>query len=422
MCRISFSNSVKTILLVFLGVILWLNEKNNVPLQAVKRIAQLFFLLVLAVTARGGQNNDGNVENFDSIEVSLLTCAPHEEVYSLYGHTALRWHDLRTGQDLSFNWGVFNFQKPHFVLRFIFGLTDYELGVSDYQPFADYYKHWGSMITEQVLNLTNSEKQRLKQLLYTNFLPENRIYRYNYFYDNCSTRPRDIIEACIDGSVKYEPRDDFKPTFREMIRQKTASHDWATEGNDLLLGVRADLETTREEQEFLPENLLYDFDHAQVHATDGSWRQLVSDRRVAVAPGVQVVKPDFFLTPVEVGVFMLIVSLCFVVAEWRRRLTFKYWDAALMLVTGLAGCMLFVMLFSQHPATSSNLQLLLINPLHLFFILQVLKRRKTIYWNVLLMMIILLFIGGLFQRYATLTTFLALCLLMRYLIHLRREK
>lgn len=411
-----------SVLSVNLKVFLWLYEKKDVPLQAVKRIVQLFFMLVFAVTSRGGQDSVVNVTNFDSVEVSLLTCAPHEEVYSLYGHTALRWRDLRTGEDLSFNWGVFNFQKPHFVLRFIFGLTDYELGVSDYQPFADYYKHWGSMVTEQVLNLTAEEKLKLNQLLYNNYLPENRIYRYNYFYDNCSTRPRDIIEACINGTVEYEQREDFCPSFRQMIRQKTANHDWATEGNDFLLGVRADMKTTREEQEFLPENLLYDFDHARIHASDGSWRQLVSNRRVAVAPGVQVVKSDFFLTPVEVGIILLVVSLCLFVVEWRRRHTFKYWDVALMTITGLAGCMLFVMLFSQHPATSTNLQLLLINPIHLYFIPSVLKRRKTVYWNMLLVMVLLLFAGGIFQHYATLTPFLALCLLLRYWIHQRREK
>lgn len=358
------------------------------------------------------------VEYFDSVEVSLLTCAPHEEVYSLYGHTALRWHDLHNGEDLAFNWGVFNFGKPYFLLRFIFGLTDYELGVSDFQPFAAYYARWGSMVSEQILDLTSAEKARLNFLLAENYRPENRVYRYNYFFDNCSTRPRDIIERCIDGTVEYEERSDFEPTFRQMIRQKTSRHDWATEGNDILLGLRADLKTTRQEQEFLPENLQYDFDRARIHASDGSWRQLVRERRVAVPPGVQVVEPDFFLTPVAVGILLLVLSLSLAVIEWKRKKTFKCWDATLMTVTGLAGCILFVMLFSQHPATSTNLQLVLVNPVHLFFLPAVLRRRRTSYWNVVVVMVVLLFVGSLFQSYATLTSFLALSLLIRYWIHL----
>ena len=99
----------------------------------------------------------------DSVEVSLLTCSPHEEIYSLYGHTALRWHDLRSDEDLAFNWGIFNFKKPYFVLRFVFGLTDYELGGIPMKYFVKEYESVGSSVTEQVLNLTSEEKQRLFQ-------------------------------------------------------------------------------------------------------------------------------------------------------------------------------------------------------------------------------------------------------------------
>lgn len=401
---------------------LWLSRKKSVPLQAVKRTMQLIVVLFYAIVLRAEQPQNVGVEYFDSVEVSLLTCAPHEEVYSLYGHTALRWHDLHTGQDLAFNWGMFNFRKPYFALRFVFGLTDYELGISDFEPFTEYYRRWGSMVSEQVLDLTASEKNRLQKMLADNYLPENRVYRYNYFFDNCSTRPRDMIERCLEGSIEYSPRQDYEPTFRQMIREKTVHHDWVTEGNDLLLGVRADLKTTRQEQEFLPDNLQYDFDHAQVLANNGSRRSLVKDRHVAVRPGVQVIEPDFLLSPVEVGIISLVVSLLVFVDEWKRHRTFKYWDAFLMTVTGLAGCVLFVMLFSQHPATSTNLQLLLINPVHLFFLPSVLRRRPTRYWTILLFMVVLLFVGCAFQRYAVLTPFLALCLLLRYWIHQRSEK
>ena len=383
---------------------------------------QLLLVMLLSATVRAEQPKVVGVEYFDSVEVSLLTCAPHEEVYSLYGHTALRWHDLYTGDDLAFNWGIFNFKKPFFVVRFVFGLTDYELGITPFEPFAAYYRRWGAMVTEQVLNLTSAEKSRLQKLLADNYLPENRVYRYNYFYDNCSTRPRDIIERCLDGKVEYKQRQDYELTFRQMIHEKTKHHEWATEGNDLLLGLRADLKTSRQEQEFLPENLLYDFDRAQIRGNDGAVRPLVVNRRMAVQPGVQVIERDFVMSPIEVGVALLIVSLLVFAVEWRRRHIFIIWDVVLMALTGLAGCVLFVMLFSQHPCTTTNLQVLLLNPLHLFFIPSVVRRRPTRYWKALLFMTSLLLIGAFFQRYAVLTPFLALCLLTRYWIHLRREK
>lgn len=360
----------------------------------------------------------------DSVEYSLVTCSPHEEIYSLYGHTAIRMQDLHKSQsnDIVYNWGVFNFDAPHFVLRFVFGLTDYELEAASYDVFCKYYQYMGSSVTEQVLNLSSEEKVKLAQALAENCRPENKVYRYNYFYDNCSTRPRDIISRSVNGQVVYEDRKDYTPSYRDMIRQKTVHHPWATFGNDMLLGVKADMKTNRSEQEFLPENLLYDFDHARIRGIDGSWRPLVKERRMAVPPGVQVIEPEFPLTPLECAGILAIISAMIFLIEWKRRKTFKYWDATLMLLIGLAGCVLTVMIFSQHPATSLNLQLLLFNPIHLFYIPAVLYRRKTRYWILLLVMVILLLLGSMLQHYAEGVIILALCLLLRIWIHHRNEK
>ena len=235
---------------------------------------------------------ESNIDPMDSVEVSLLTCSPHEEIYSLYGHAAIRWHQGDT--DLVFNWGMFSFSKPYFALRFVFGLTDYELAAYPFERFWPYYQQWGSSITEQVLNLTNDEKRTLQRLLGENLQEENRVYRYNFFYNNCSTKPRDVIEKSIEGQVVYEERSDYQPTFREMVRECNRNHLWSKFGNDMLLGVKADLATTREEQEFLPMNLMTDFAHAQIYK-DGEYRPLVKEQRLLVPPGVQVIEPDFGL-------------------------------------------------------------------------------------------------------------------------------
>ena len=354
----------------------------------------------------------------DSVEVSLLTCSPHEEIYSLYGHTALRWHDLRSDEDLAFNWGIFNFKKPYFVLRFVFGLTDYELGGIPMKYFVKEYESVGSSVTEQVLNLTSEEKQRLFQALLRNLQPENRIYRYNYFYDNCSTRPRDIIEQCINGELKYADREDFTPSYRDMIHICTRNHSWATFGNDMLLGVKADLATNRRQQEFLPEHLLYDFDRAQIYA-NGEYRPLVKERRTLVPAGVQMIEPDFLFSPMECACALLILSLVILVFEWRKKKTYRLWDGLLMVAQGLVGLLLFVMLFSQHPTTSTNLQLLLFNPLPFFFLPAVLRRRSIRWWHILTMLFVLFMIGSLFQHYAEGMHIVALCLLLRSAIHFK---
>ena len=359
----------------------------------------------------------------DSVEVSLLTCQPHEEIYSLYGHTALRQHDLRTGDDWVFNYGVFNFKAPHFVLRFVFGLTDYELGVLPTKIFKMEYKHYGSQVTEQVLNLTADEKQAIALALYENAKPENCVYRYNYFYDNCTTRARDMVERCISGQLRYQEHGDYTPTYREMVRDCTKGHPWATWGNDFLLGIRADLQTDQRQQEFLPNNLMYDFARAQIIRADGQYVPLVKETRVLVPSGVQIVKQDFPLTPTECAVILLVVSLLIFAYEWKKKLTLVWWDLLLMVLQGVMGIVLFVMIFSQHPTTSINLQILLFNPLPFIYIYKVYRRQKTHYWNLLLTMTVLFLLGGIWQSYAEGLYIVALSLLLRFwsnIIHAKK--
>ena len=358
----------------------------------------------------------------DAIEYSLVTCAPHEEIYSLYGHTALRYHNLRTKDDLVFNWGVFNYKKPYFALRFMFGLNDYELGWYPYQAFCQGYRRWGSKVTEQVLDLSPEEKYELGRALEENMQPQNIVYRYNVFYDNCSTRPRNIIERCLNGKLQYTEREDYRPTFRDMVHHCTRNHEWMTFGIDLLLGVKADLATTRSEQEFLPDNLMSDFGLAQIRQEDGSLRPLVKEERTAVEPGMQTIEPDFPLSPTTCALILLAVSLVIAGVEWKTKKTYKWWDMAWMVITSIPGIVILALFFSEHPTTSTNLQLLLLNPLPLFFIPAVVKGRKTIWWKLLLGLTVLFLIGGIWQDYAEGMEIVALCLLTRYWIHRKDAK
>lgn len=375
-------------------------------------------LLLLAMTCQNvALAQDYDLPPMDSVEISLLTCQPHDEVYSLYGHTAIRYHELtRGGIDASFNYGVFNYNAPFFVIRFVFGLTDYELGAYPTQLFEKEYRQFGSMVTEQVLNLTNDEKLALRMALVDNLRPANRVYRYNYFYNNCTTKARDIIEQHIKGKIQYSPREDYTPTYRKMVHNMTRNNLWSRFGNDLLLGVQADKKTTMRQQEFLPDNLLYDFDHAKIYA-NGKYRPLVKERRTIVPAGIQMTHDGFPLSPVRFFTILLAFSIALFLLQWQLRRAFIVWDVLLMLVCGIIGVVLFLMLFSQHPTVRINLQLLFFNPLHLFYIWPVIKGKKTNYWYFCLLMGILLIGGCFFQMYAEGILMLALCLLLQAAFH-----
>ena len=386
-------------------------------------LLMLFSGALTPVYAQESTVEDILPDPMDSVEVSLLTCQPHDEIYSLYGHTAIRYHDMRKGKevDAAFNYGVFDFKKPYFVLRFVFGLTDYELGAYPFNLFLKEYRHLGSMVTEQVLNLTNEEKVLLHEALRQNLQPENSVYRYNYFYNNCTTKARDIIEKCITGKVEYAEREDFTPTYRDMVHEMTRNHPWARFGNDLLLGIKADQPTTLHQQEFLPYNLMYDFDHAQIYE-NGQYRPLVKERRTAVPGGVQITKQGFPLSPLACCILLTITGLTLFVFQWRYKRSILFWDLLLMLTVGTIGIMITLMLFSQHPTVSLNLQILLFNPLPWFFLWPVIKGRHCHYWTITCALILLFFIGSLFQQYAEGLWSLALCLLMQCCIHIKIKR
>ena len=370
----------------------------------------LLTLILVSSTPVAAQED---IPPMDSVEFSLLTCQPHDEVYSLYGHTAIRYHELRPGGlDWAFNYGVFDFKKPHFVARFVFGLTDYELGAYPYKYFVKEYRRFGSMVTEQVLNLTDEEKMALHDALAINLRPENKIYRYNYFYNNCTTKARDIIESCINGKVEYAGREDYTPSYRDMVHSMTRNNPWSRFGNDLLLGIKADWKTDLRQQEFLPGNLLYDFDHAQIYS-NGNYRPLIKERRIAVPAGVQIIESGFPLSPLACAAIILAVGIVIFFFEWRKKRAFVLWDVLLMITTGTIGIVLTLMLFSQHPTVSLNLQIILCNPLPWLFLWPVIRGRETRYWKITAILAVLFLIGSFFQCYAEGIHVLALCLLMQ---------
>lgn len=382
--------------------------------------------LLVAGAGVGCNAQQQSVSQDDDIRISLLTCSSFEAVYALYGHTAIRVEDPSQGVDIAVNYGVFSFDKPFFVARFVLGLTDYEMGVEPFSDMMRKYRHYRCSITQQELDLTIEEKRALLAALAINYLPDNRVYRYNYFYDNCTTRARDIIAANLQGHIDYDKGDDFSgPPFRDIVHSCTDHRPWTRFGIDLLLGVAADRPTTLSEYQFLPANLMADFDGASITGADGSSRRLVSRRATVLKGGWQEPVSGFPLRPTISAIIILAVSLLLTAVEIRSTKGGRHvvpvavvaFDALLMVACGLTGIILFAMLFSEHPTVRVNLQLLLLNPLPLFFVYRMVRRARQgrhdwqhYLWAVL---IVLFFLGNLIQHYAEGINILALSLLVR---------
>ena len=395
-------------------------------MKRLKRYLRVVFLAVLVfltTTIRAQEATPRQLQEMDSVEIGLLTCSPGKEIYSLYGHTAIRVRDAATGQDVAVNYGLFNYHTPHFIPRFVFGLCDYEMGIYPFDLFMEEYTEEGRGVIEQRINLTRQEKIDIINALALNARPENKVYRYNFFYDNCSSRARDMIVDHIRGHVGYRVNASVTSSYRMMVHQWDELHPWDCFGCDLLLGVNADRQTTLRQQQFLPDSLRASFATAKVFREHQSPANLVDSTWTvleAQTPETDLSFFDIFTPRVAITILTLLVVLASVRESRKKRI---YWgiDLALLLVDGLAGLVLFLMIFSKHPTVSLNLQILLLNPLSLVALYSVAKKSRrgqySKWWTVFAVCILLFFIGNILQDYASGMNILALCLLDRCIVN-----
>ena len=372
----------------------------------------LTFILSVVNATVGAQS----MTNPDRIQISLLTCSPGKEVWAQYGHTAIRYYDKESGEDLAINYGIFSLDQTYFIPRFVLGMTDYRMGVQPMDMFLAQYSYEGRGVVEQVLNLSAEDKEVIYKALQENMKPENVVYRYNYFFDNCTTRARDMLVNHLHGKVVYPPAEE-DATFRSMIHKWNNKYEWSQFGEDLLLGVNADRKTTKSEQQFLPENLRSDFDKARYNG-----KPLVKETNVLLDAETEVAEPVFPLSPLSIALIFAVISLVMMLFSYRRQQVYWAWDLALMLTSGLLGIIFFVMIFSQHPCVSLNFILLFFNPLPLFFLYNTIKKKKVFWWKIWGVLIILGLFGSLFQEIPLPILIVASFLLLHCIVHLRINK
>jgi hypothetical protein len=356
-----------------------------------------YFVLLITLCSFATSAQLLNFRLSDSAIMSLLTCEPVDDMpYTVYGHTAIRINDPVNGIDCVYNYGIFSFASPNFLYRFTKGELNYALGVGSFAIFLEEYAGRKSGITEQIFNLTKEEKQKISDALDINYLPQNRTYLYNFLFDNCSTRPRILLEQNVEGTIEY-PEILMSTTFRTIIHRCNINHRWLTFGIDLALGAPLDDSIGQNPQLFIPGNLMLVFAQAEIVRADGRRENLVSDTR-QLAPSYPIIENPLDSDPVTVlwlffG-FVLLVS----VWEQRRRKYYRLFDFVLFFVYGLTGCLIFFLSFiSIHPAVFPNFSMIWAHPLHIVFALALFikpMKRFVRYYRVANGIILLLFIFG----------------------------
>lgn len=311
--------------------------------------------------------------------ISVITCGPgQEELYSAFGHSALRVYDPRQQIDEAYNYGVFDFDRPYFYLNFARGDLYYQLAVWDYQAFANVYMYYNRFIHEQVLNLTPEQKQRVYDFLQWNALPENRFYSYDYFYDNCATRIRDVFVHVFEDSVEFDGSYiKTRHTIRELTDLYLDQQPWGDLGIDICLGLPMDKVADPYEYMFLPDYIESGFDHATIYR-DGERVPLVSRKMVVYEPREED-PPRGLPHPLVVFSIVALAVATISVIDLRRGKISHWLDAILFGITGLIGLLLLCLwLFTDHAAAARNLNILWALPTHLVAVFMLKRESKGI--------------------------------------------
>lgn len=313
--------------------------------------------------------------NVCHVRISLLTCSPGEDLYSTFGHSALRITDTTGNSDIVYNYGTFNFDEPGFYTKFVRGKLLYYLSTEDFSSFKRSYEYEKRSMIEQVLNLNCNEKQKMVEMLAQNLMGENKFYTYDFLFDNCTTRLRDLLEKTSDSAVHFSDIVKKKTTFRQHIFEYMDYNDklWTKLGMDILLGNNTDAVMNNREAMFLPDYLLKGFDSGKM-----ATRPVVQSKGTIIdLPGEKPGK-NFLTGPVFIFWFLFVaVSL---LSRSKNKKTIKFlhgFDGFIFFLTGFAGLLMLVMWFgTDHVVCRDNYNLLWAWPTHAIAAFFINSRKK----------------------------------------------
>jgi hypothetical protein len=364
----------------------------------------------------------------ESSVISLLTASPGEELYSTFGHSGIRVKDESQNIDIVFNYGSFDFDTPNFYLKFTQGKLLYRLSQGSFENFAYGLQYENRSIVEQVLNLTLAQKHQLYKALLDNYKPENRYYKYDFFFDNCATRIRDIMPATFGEDFNFNYPVDWEKddmTFRNLIDLYLTNHHWSDFGIDLALGLPTDDVASPSDYMFLPDYLLEGFALATI-VHHGEVQPFVLSTR-EILPRRDLPSEVFFISPMKVCWGVFVIALLLSLYGYQHNKSYSWFDVIYFSVIGLVGWVVFFLDFlTDHIATKENLNMLWAVPLHLpvfvFWWKLPSNFRKYYIWIFLIVDLLIIAFWWIFpQNYHNAFIPLILAMITRYLLIIKME-
>ena len=377
-----------------------------------KKLSFVFFLF--SCLCLNAQESDP----YETAQISILTIGPGYSLNDAFGHNGIR---VRTSfTDVVFDYGRYPFNDPNFYLNFARGKLIYSQGLSKYQDVVDYYKSQKRSIQEQVLDLSNEEKRDLHAFLIDNALPANRDYLYDFFYDNCATKIRDVIEEFTQSQITYHDVPSVgHSSFRQLINENLDWNSWGSLGINIALGSVIDIEATVREHMFLPKYVQALFQEASL---DDSNRPLVLRSEMINADQRNLKRTNFLLSPVFILACIASLILIITFKDHKNRSRSRWMDMSIFFVTGVIGLFLLLLWFgTDHTTTANNYNLLWAFALNLIFILHINKRQPkpwlVKYLKFLIILLILMSLHWIIgvQRFAPALLPLLFALFIRYL-------
>lgn len=352
-------------------------------------------------------------------KISVLTIGSGSSLNDSFGHSAYRVKD--DSIDIVFNYGVYDFDTPNFYTKFAQGKLNYKIGANYFDDFKESYIRQNRTIKEQVLNLSQTEKQRIFNYLSNNYEPENKYYLYDFFYDNCATKIKDVLDEALNNNVKFnEPKPFENKTFRTLIQDNLDWNSWGSFGIDLALGSIIDKQAAANEHMFLPEYIHFFFENATI--TNSPEKKLVKVEKVIFNKIESKQSNNFLMSPIFIIGLISCIIIYFTFLDYKKNVRRKWLDVLIFCITGIIGIVILLLWFAtDHEATAQNYNLLWAFAFNLFVIGQVLKSKPKIwfikYIKFLLIMLCLLIMHWIIgiQRFAFAIIPIIIALFIRYI-------
>ncbi len=359
----------------------WLVKNNNTMCRIL-----LCKLLLLSVFLYSGNIHKVQAQfPSDSTQIYLLTVSWGDDPSSAFGHSAIRVFDPVRGNDVVYGYGTYDFETPNFYFNFTIGKLLYSLSKASYDNFYYAYQSYGQALYEQKFNLTNKEKETLISNLEVNYQPENRYYRYDFFFDNCATRIRDIIEKSVDGKLIYDSTYVKKPlTFRQLIRPNYNNVPWLNFGIDLVFGTVTDRLATVTGYMFLPEHMMNIYNNTSI-VKGALIRPLTQKAHELFASRLTFEAPSKLFSPASLLALAFILFLAITILGYLKKSYNRWIDFPLFLLFGVLGLlMLFLMVASLHEELWYNFNIVWASPLGLLIAAGVLLRSNSLWFKYIL--------------------------------------